>query len=365
MSNPASDLKCTTMLSPKEKHDKIIRATDLDALSCRASANRKGYFVPPDIHIDELIRSYQQNLPFCEGYTKLSAGRLLRALEEPKFPLINRGTYLRTEAINRVVECFVVAHPKCQIVSLGGGSDTRCFRVLESKHDVVYTEIDFPESTKIKKLAVANSPQLQKIVGSSLSPTVVNSKAEFSALDPSLHTPRYHLVGLDLRTLKEAGSANSGLDFLDPETPTLVISECVLCYLSPEDNEQVISFWKALLRKPSFVVYEPMALDDAFGETMAQNLRNRGIDLQAFEKFPNLESRKVFFQQLGLASVLTDMSRVGGYSEGSWFGPLDQQRISRLEMIDEVEEIRLLLQHYCLICAGITVEEFSGLNWAL
>ena len=184
-------------------------------------------------------------------------------------------------------------------------------------------------------------------------------------MDPSLHTPRYHLVGLDLRTLKEAGTANSGLDFLDPETPTLVISECVLCYLSPEDNEQVISFWKALLRKPSFVVYEPMALDDAFGETMAQNLRNRGIDLQAFEKFPNLESRKVFFQQLGLASVLTDMSRVGGYSEGSWFGPLDQQRISRLEMIDEVEEIRLLLQHYCLICAGVTVEEFSGLNWAL
>lgn len=356
---------CTTMLSPQAKHDKIIRATDVDALSCRFSANRKGYFSPPDVHVNDLLQSYRQNLLYCEGYTQLSAGRLLRsAFEEPKFPLINRGTYLRTESINKVVQKYVQAHPTCQIVSLGGGSDTRCFRVLAESANVVYTEIDFPESTKIKKLAIAASRTLQSVVGASLDPVVVSSKTQFADMDPDLHTDRYHLVGLDLRTL--AGQGATRLSFLDPLVPTLVISECVLCYLSPEDNEKVILYWKEAVTQPTFVIYEPMALDDAFGETMAHNLRLRGIDLQAFREYPDLRSRKVFFERLGLKALLTDLALIGGYSgTSSWFEVADQRRVARLEMIDEVEEIRLLLQHYCLVCAGSAVEEMAGFGWML
>lgn len=353
------------MLSPQAKHDKIIRATDVDAFSCRFSANRKGYFAPPDVHANDLLQSYRQHLLYCEGYTQLSAGRLLRsAFEEPKFPLINRGTYLRTESINKVVEKYVEAHPTCQIVSLGGGSDTRCFRVLAETPNVVYTEIDFPESTKIKKLAIAGSKTLQAIVGASLEPVVVSSKTQFADMDSDLHTDRYHLVGLDLRTL--AGEGASKLWFLDPLVPTLVISECVLCYLSPEDNEKVILYWKRVLALPTFVIYEPMALGDAFGDTMAHNLRLRGIDLQSFQEYPDLRSRKVFFERLGLNTSLTDLALVGGYSGlSSWLDVPDQRRVARLEMIDEVEEIRLLLQHYCLIIAGSAVADMAALGWML
>lgn len=352
------------MLSPQAKHDKIIRATDVDALSCRYSANKKGYFTPPDVHIDALLQSYQKHLLYCEGYTQLSAGRLLRSAFEPKFPLINRGTYLRTEAINKVVQRYVQAHRKCQIVSLGGGSDTRCFRVLAESPTVVYTEIDFPESTKIKKLAICGSKSLQSIVGASLEPVTVSAKSQFVDMDMDLHTDRYHLVGLDLRTLAGEGAAK--LSFLDPLVPTLVISECVLCYLSPGDNEKVILYWKKAFAQSTFVIYEPMALDDAFGETMAHNLRLRGIDLQAFREYPDLRSRKLFFERLGLKASLTDLAMVGGYSGRSlWFDTADQQRVARLEMIDEVEEIRLLLQHYCLVCAGSAVKEMSALDWVL
>lgn len=353
------------MLSPQAKHDKIIRATDVDALSCRFSANKKGYFVPPDIHAADLLQSYKQYLQYCEGYTQLSAGRLLRsAFEEPKFPLINRGTYLRTESINKVVQKYVQAHPACQVVSLGGGSDTRCFRVLTETDHVVYTEIDFPESTKIKKLAIAGSQTLQDIVGASLEPTVVTTKSDFSSLDPDLHTPRYHLVGLDLRTL--AGDGANALPFLDSLVPTLVISECVLCYLGPDENREVILHWKNTLSHPTFIIYEPMALDDAFGETMAYNLRLRGINLQSFQQYPDLRSRKQFFEDMGLEVSVTDLAQVGGYcGSNPWFGVADQRRVARLEMIDEVEEIRLLLQHYCLICAGAAVREMANLDWAI
>lgn len=355
------------MLSPKAKHDKIVRATDLDALSCRSSANNKGYFQPPDTHIADLIGSYDQNLQYCEGYTQLSGGRTLRAsFKEGKFPLINRGTYYRTVAINRVVYHFVAAYSKCQIVSLGGGSDTRCFRTLQEAKNVTYVELDFPESTKIKKLAIGLNPRLQEIVGAHLEKTSISSKSDLHNMDPDLHTDTYHLLGLDLRHLDDSGDR---LEFLDRNIPTLVISECVLCYLTPEENEKVLRFWKLFFLRVSFLVYEPMGLRDAFGETMAQNLLSRGIDLQTFKKYPDLESRQHFFQLLGLLVKLTNMALMGGYAraEDCWIDKAEHIRVSRLEMIDEVEEIRLLLQHYCLIYAesGGVLDSVNQLPWLM
>lgn len=356
------------MLSHKAKQDKVVRATDLDALSCRYSAEQKGYFLPRDVFISDLIKSYDRNLTYGEGYTQLSAGRTLRAsFKDGKFPLINRGTYFRTVAVNRVVDEFVGGYPSVQIVSLGGGSDTRCFRVLEKYQNVKYVEIDFPESVKIKKLAISQNPILQKIVGSQLDPLIVESKEQLANMDSDLHTDRYHLLGFDLRSLSVLGEKK--LDFLDRTIPTLVISECVLCYLTPEDNEMVLKFWKEYLARVSFLVYEPMGLGDAFGETMALNLLNRGIDLQTFHKYPDLKSRQQHYSSLGFTVKLTDMALMGGYSDvgSSWIDAKEHARVSRLEMIDEIEEIRLLLQHYCLIYAeaGGTLEPVLQLRWFL
>lgn len=353
------------MLLPKDRQDKLVRATDLDALSCRHSANAKGYFSNPDAFISDLMASYQKNLPFCEGYTQLSAGRTLRALfQDGKFPLINQGTYFRTEAIDRLVSEFARENGKCQIVSLGGGSDTRCFRVLESNPDVSYSELDFPESVKIKKLAICQNSKLQQILKCELELPIVNSREELARLDPDLHTPNYHLLGLDLRSLYTSGREK--LNFLDWNQPTLVISECVLCYLTPEENQNVLLFWKQWGRV-SLVIYEPMSLNDAFGETMAMNLLNRGIDLQTFTKYPNLASRQQLFQQLGFVAKLTDMALLGGYGdvELSWVAPKERLRVSRLEMIDEVEEIRMLLQHYCLVYAEHGGSTDTELKWVL
>lgn len=356
------------MLLPRSKQDKLVRATDLDALSCRSSANNKGYFADPDSFIADLIRSYDKNLLHCEGYTQLSAGRTLRAsFKDAKFPLINQGTYFRTAAIDRVVEEFIAGHEKCQIVSLGGGSDTRCFRVLQRHSNVNYMEIDFPESAKIKKIAISHNGSIQRILGCGLEPIVVGSKEQLASMHPDLHTPNYHLIGLDLRTLK--GSANEKLAFLDVSVPTLVISECVLCYLTPDENQSVLLFWKQFLQKVAFLIYEPMSLGDAFGETMALNLLNRGIDLQTFTKYPDLASRRDFFSRLDLNVKLTDMALLGGYSSPaySWIDNKERVRVSRLEMIDEVEEIRLLLQHYCLIYAekGASLDTVLQLNWLM
>lgn len=358
------------MLSPQERQDKIIRSTDLDALSSRFSANFKGYFSPPDKYIDGLIQSYQANLQYCTGYTNLSAGRAVRSVfSEQKLPIINRGTYLRTELIDQIIHGFVEEYQECQIISLGGGSDTRCFRLFDKypEKKVVYVELDFDESVKIKKLAIVRDEHLKKLVGyhgDKLGD--IASKDDFKRLDSDLHTGKYHLIGFDLRDLANSTSFRTVSDSLskhiDFTLPTLVLSECVLCYLTPEENALIFKFWEECFKsstKPlAFLIYEPMSLEDAFGKTMAHNLSNRGIDLHTFHKFPNLYSRKSFLtDELGLKNVrLTDIAEVGGYGNGgkgsqSWIESPELQRINRLEFIDEIEEIQLLFKHYCLCYA--------------
>lgn len=344
------------MLSPTEKKDKVIRSTDLEALSCRLSCNERGYLQPADANIYKLVSSYQKYLQYCEGYTNLSAGRTFRqAFNDRKFPLINRGTYLRTALISQLLTKFAETYGTCQIISMGGGSDTRCFEYLQKYPSLKYVELDFPETAKLKKLTILQDPVLQKIVkykpeNKSIS---VESKEEFKQFESDLSTENYQLVGCDLRTLTKESSF---LANIDPSVPVLILSECVLCYLSPQENENVINFWSSIFQSSlmSIIIYEPISLNDAFGVQMSDNLASRGINLLTFNEFPTLESKKKFLQKLSLTNIhVTDISEIGGYSNPSdcWFSESESLRINKLELIDEVEEIQLLLLHYCLVYA--------------
>ncbi|KAK6202959.1 carboxy methyl transferase for protein phosphatase 2A [Scheffersomyces amazonensis] len=351
------------MLSPQEKKDKIIRSTDIDALSCRYSSNRLSYFFPADPYTEILVQSYQKNLQYCQGYTGLSSGRLLRSsFGEKKFPLINRGTYFRTKAIDLIVDQFLKEFPSGQIVSLGGGSDTRAFRILHKYKHVSYFEIDFPESVKIKHLAILQSEELKNIIEYEGDDKVeINNKQEFENFQPCLHTPRYHLVSYDLRNL-----AHGSKDFVEqlqtfnPGLPTLLLSECVLCYMNPEENIGCLKYFKDIcIDYLSVVIYEPISLGDTFGATMARNLSERGINLLTFNEFPDLKSKLKFLHDIcGFQTVrLTDLSSIAGYGrrsephKESWVDVQEIYRINHIELIDEVEEIRLLLQHYCFCFA--------------
>ena len=89
--------------------DAPTRATDNDAAVARLSAVRKGYLADPYI-----------------------AALIPRAhLQQPRPPLINIGTYLRTRAIDLLLDDWfrLTGRHKVQIVSLGAGSDTRFWRL--------------------------------------------------------------------------------------------------------------------------------------------------------------------------------------------------------------------------------------------
>lgn len=91
--------------------DAPIRGTDNDAAVARLSAVQKGYLDDP--------------------YVRYLVPRA--HLLPPRPPLINIGTYVRSAGIDSLVNQWLElagnAGQKCQIVSLGAGSDTRFWRI--------------------------------------------------------------------------------------------------------------------------------------------------------------------------------------------------------------------------------------------
>lgn len=92
--------------------DGAIRQTDSDAALARFSAVQKGYLQDPFIRY-LLPRGAQ--------------------FQPARPPLINVGTYVRSQGIDALVaqwlELSEKEGKKCQIVSVGAGSDTRFWRI--------------------------------------------------------------------------------------------------------------------------------------------------------------------------------------------------------------------------------------------
>lgn len=88
-----------------------MRLTDSDAAVAKLSAAQKGYLSDP------FIKNFVPRAQF----------------QAPRPPLINIGTFIRTIALDDLVNQWLQLSEKeeipCQIVSLGAGSDTRFWRI--------------------------------------------------------------------------------------------------------------------------------------------------------------------------------------------------------------------------------------------
>lgn len=272
---------------------------------------------------------------------------------------------MRTTAIDRLVDAFLDGEGKRQIISLGAGSDTRIFRLLSSSsgrehlsHRLVYHEIDFAVNTTAKINAIRSNPVLQRVLGMN---TPKSDGVTISETGDALHSSGYHIHPLDLRSLSTSGGSPSTeqgkekektpyLKEVDPSLPTLLISECCLVYLSPAEADGVVEYFTKSLfpdqRRPlGLILYEPIQPNDPFGRTMVSNLATRGIHLQTLHKYATLELQRdrlrgYGFDRQGVADVEFLWER--------WVREEEKERVSRLEMLDEMEEWQLLARHYCV-----------------
>ncbi|OJK04705.1 hypothetical protein ASPACDRAFT_38264 [Aspergillus aculeatus ATCC 16872] len=391
--------------------DRVVQGTDNDASVSRLSAVNLGY-------LDD---------PFASALTPPGQ-------ETRRLPIINRGTYVRTTTIDHLLTQFL--HPSTtpnqpdtpqqtpttptkttiptlprpkpkQIISLGAGSDTRIFRLLAQtqthpEQTIIYHELDFPSNTASKIRAIRAAPHLQRALGDSQTVTI-------SPAADALHTPHYHLHPIDLRQLAALASSsplgkgdlgNEGADLqtllpgLDPTLPTVLISECCLIYLEPEEARRVVEFFVRIFDAPAgegkagaeagaearaeagaaaavtgvnatpplgIILYEPIRPDDAFGRTMVANLATRGIQLQTLHRYASLAAQRARLRAHGFVDgqAAADVD----FLWERWVAEGEKERVAGLEMLDEMEEWRLLARHYCVAWGwreGVGRKVFEG-----
>ena len=330
----------------KSANDKVVQQTDQDASVSRLSAVEAGY-------LNDQFAKY-----FVSGE------------EQKRFPIINRGTYVRTKAIDDLVNEFLCRNSaqEKQIISLGAGSDTRFFRLMSRKPvphgrgipqfpNVIYHEVDFQANT-IQKLHPIK--KLSELCGHIGAPVMFSHSTNPSEPynDDTLHADQYHVHPLDLRSLDPSRPAPPSFEFINTALPTLIISECCLCYLPPAAADTAVLYFTQHLFPDStpvgLILYEPIHPDDAFGRTMVSNLGARGIVLQTLKKYGSLEAQAARMKSYGLDGT-------GGASvKDLWDKGVDEEekeRVAGLEMVDEVEEWELLAGHYCVAWGWRGVDE--------
>jgi O-methyltransferase involved in polyketide biosynthesis len=301
-------------------NDEVIQATDFDAAMSRISAVEAGYLDDP--------------------FAKL----LTTERVQGRLPLMNRGmdmvvvcvsltiagTYVRTTGIDIIVDTFLSSYSgRKQVISLGAGSDTRFFRLKRKHHalDVIYHEIDFAANTKTKIDRIQTSSEtISDLCGVEIDKAKTN--------EYNLESTDYHIHAQDLRTMS----------FSAEDVPTLVISECCLIYLSPDDADAVLEKFTNRFTTVAAVIYEPIRPNDAFGRTMVRNLTTRGIQLQTLEQYAELENQRQRLRKYGFESRAADIDSIWRM----WIDKTEKERVDSLEWMDEVEEFVLLAKHYCI-----------------
>ncbi|KAI0311489.1 leucine carboxyl methyltransferase [Amylostereum chailletii] len=321
-----------------------IRATDNDAALARLSAVQKRYLGDPYI-----------------------AALVPRAhLQPPRPPLINIGTYLRGHGIDELVDGWIDIAAKSgkqvQIVSLGAGSDTRFWRLATGKKAgsiAKYIELDFQENTMKKAMAVRKSKILNPVLGEA-------GNVKISDGGATLHSPVYSLLSVDLRSPPEETIksllASEHDPLLSPTLPTLLLFECVLAYMTPDASNGLIHWFVDYVKEGALgaIVYEMFGLEDAFGRVMMSNLRSRNVTLPGVAPYPTFASLPQRFLRLGFsaARALTLREIRLRYIEAD-----EQDRIAGLEMLDEIEELELVLDHYA-ITWGVNIPRGESANSA-
>jgi [phosphatase 2A protein]-leucine-carboxy methyltransferase len=251
--------------------------------------------------------------------------------------------------------------------------------------ELIYHELDFPDNTTGKIKAIRASPLLQKVLRIEKPEDVTISET-----GDALHSLSYHIHPIDLRSLAaaassspESASGSSLLPGVDTSLPTLLISECCLIYLSPAEADGVVDYFTKILFPASansgattptqdspspesgpptvslgIVIYEPIRPDDPFGKTMVSNLAARGLHLQTLQKYASLTTQRQRLEDHGFseAQEAADIDFIFEH----WVSDSEKERVARLEMLDEVEEWKLLAQHYCVAWGWREGSELDG-----
>ena len=321
-----------------DRSDELIMATAGDAVTTKFAAVQAGYYEDPFIAAfhnapSMLARRDNQNRPVQV--------------------IIKRGTFSRVCCIEKAIDKFLgLIEPSqtAQMVVLGAGKDTNYFRLIRRRKGsnipfVRWVEVDHAAILQEKlsvihdNSALFNVKQAEKendsehVVLESIDPTVP-SRSHCAMIPHDLRKSADDMLGKLLR---------SGLD---PQAPTLLVSECVLMYLPDKDTRCLLSALSNTFRNSCICQYEPIVGNgDMFGQMMEENLSKAGVaspDSGLLKVRSNQDHINRLYQTGFTISAACDMYTV--YE--TILSNEQRDQASRSEFLDELEEFVLIMKHY-------------------
>jgi len=145
-----------------------------------------------------------------------------------------------------------------QVVSLGAGYDSSCFRLLSEGARGVFVEVDYPQTVASKCTIINSTPNLLELLHDPIF-DLTNDVLP-------LTSKQYHLVGVDLCNINLLEKIL--LAVTNPSQPTLFLSECVMTYMSVASSQKLISWSSDKFVNAVFVTYEQIHPTDGFGLVM-------------------------------------------------------------------------------------------------
>jgi tRNA wybutosine-synthesizing protein 4 len=264
-----------------------------------------------------------------------------------KSPLINRGYYARVISTRRALEAFLyyTVGNERQLIFLGVGYDTAPLNAYEvSGEGTRIFEVDFPEiMTKKSEIYKFNTSFAQFFAAHSSSFSMPSEDKHIQ------HIGHFSLLGIDLRNtdkliqmLLQAG--------LDPTKPTILFSECVLVYIDHTSSEKLTAALGSLLQGATmWVTYDMVTPSDRYGAMMVYNLTSAGFHIPGIVDYPTLAAQSQRFTGNGwdtAESCTMKQFYLRAISDE------EKARLKALEMLDEIEEWNMLMDHYSLTIAA-------------
>lgn len=121
-------------------------------------------------------------------------------------------------------------------------------------------------------------------------------------------------------------------------------------YLQAQTVQAIVSSFLTHYLQPTtpaaLVLYEPILPQDSFGRTMISNLQMRNIHLPTLTSYPELGDQRARLHGYGFRAGTKAADT--NFLWRHWVSEREKERVSRLEFLDELEELELLLRHYCV-----------------
>ncbi|CAR28065.1 hypothetical protein ZYGR_0N05540 [Zygosaccharomyces rouxii] len=317
--------------------ERVVQQTDYDALSCRISAIYKGYLPSPCYQLAKCgYMGYKEiHMDYINGLKHVSRrihGKVTRTLQS-SYPVMNYGTYLRTVSIDLELNGIlskIGKDQRVQILDLGGGSDLRMVPLLRNYPNLKFVDVDYSESTKVKSKALWETQGLREFL-----------KLQEPQGDQLVRSDRYELISCDLNDLNQTSVKLDKVT--DADVPTIIITECVLCYMTQDASQKLIEYLINHYKSGHWVSYDPIggsSENDRFGTIMQANLRDsRNLEMPTLMIFNSKEKYANRFAPL--QTSIQDMWEL--------FNKIPQDEIKRLkslQFLDELEELKVMQTHY-------------------